>query len=155
MNICKYEPVGQHHAFIAKRPLVVQKRLIEVSKRYDYGVTPFQRTAMKFGVRYDITDRKTFDITNHSYGTLIEGGGFHALMYSANRNNCTWLHYENDAPFPAIIPAGTKFFLGNDMDVVTRSLIVYRNMAELEAVHGKMPTERKPVENYSKQLKSF
>jgi hypothetical protein len=143
----------QAHAYVSNRPLVVLKRLINVLS--DVGYTPYQRTPMRFGVRNDITNRKGFDIYNYQYNddtTEINGGGFHAVMYDATSGTCSWMMSESRKEwYPAIIPAGTKFFIGVSKDVVARSLIVYRNMRDLEAVHGKMSKERKPVETYSKR----
>ena len=146
--------VRQDHALVAERPLVVMKRLIGVGATG--GETPYQHKTMKFGVRYDITGRSTFDIYNYNTADLAEinGGSFHAVMWDARENNCSWVKAGLSTQwYPAIIPVGTKFFLGNNKDVATRSLIVYRTLAELEAVHGKMTNERKPVENYSKRAK--
>ncbi len=151
MNI--HAKATQRHAMVAVRPLVVKKRLVTASKAA--GETPYQRTLMTFGNRYDITDRKTFDIYNGVYNHIasIEGGGFHALMFDATSKNCTWLPYScyEQELYPAIIPAGTKFFIGTDRDIVARSIIVYHNMRDLEAAHGKMDATLLPVEIYSKR----
>jgi hypothetical protein len=144
--------VRQRHAFVADRPLVVFKRLVRAGTTS--GVTPYQAKVLYFGHRHDITDRKTFDIYNFvmHFDAQIDGGGFHAVMYDADESNCNWRFNGHSSEwYPAIIPTGTKFFIGNDKDIVARSLIVYRNMRDLEAVHGKMSEERKPVEIYSKR----
>ena len=47
--------------------------------------------------------------------------------------------------FPAVIPAGSKFAVGGRHEIASTALIVYRTMADLEKVHGKVaePVEQK------------
>lgn len=40
--------------------------------------------------------------------------------------------------FPAVIPAGSKFTVGQWNEIASTALIVYRTMKDLEKVHGKV-----------------
>lgn len=44
--------------------------------------------------------------------------------------------------FPAIIPAGSRFIVGAENEVASDALIVYKDMKQLQAVHGRV---RDPV----------
>lgn len=117
-------------ALASTRPLLVKKWLWYTNGN-DFATTPFRKFKMFFGQRYDEVGKR-FQLTH----CIIDGGGFHSLDWTANHRNCSWLDH-SDAVFPAIIPPGTKLFLGEDHDIVSKSLIVYKTMADLTEVWGR------------------
>lgn len=115
---------------IAQRDIVVWK-VLEPSTHHERVkhksalVSPYQRTPYKLGERKDenINWTSKYYVYDglHSYRTRI--GGF--ITASTKKDI-----------YPAIIPRGSKVFFGLSGKVVSTSLIVYANMAELEKVHG-------------------
>lgn len=139
-------------ALIAKRPLIVRKRM-SIDRFTGDAYTPYQRFPMKYGVRY--TAKKAFDIHGDYDGTKIDGGGFHAVLSSANKENCRWLRHADatEKLVYGIIPKGTHFFLGVDNDIVSKSIILYANYRDLVDAHG-TPIKKSnalPVINYTQR----
>lgn len=148
---CFVTRVARRDALIAKRPLIVRKRM-SIDRFSGNACTPYQRFPMKYGVRY--TAKKAFDIYG-DYSSRIDGGGFHAVLTSATKDNCRWLRHRN-APEKlvyGIIPQGTSFFLGVDNDIVAKSIILYASYKDLIAAHGTPIKKSKalPVINYTQR----
>ena len=143
--------INRSDALVAKRPLIVRKRM-SIDRFTGNACTPYQRFPMKYGVRY--TAKKAFDIYG-TYSTRIDGGGFHAVLSSATKDNCRWLRHADatEKLVYGIIPKGTHFFLGVDNDIVSKSIILYANYSDLVDAHGTPIKKSKalPVINYTQR----
>lgn len=119
---------------VATRPLVVWKVLREQntcssarSLNGNRWVSPVRDFPYVFEKLY--TSEMVFD------GSTIEDG-LHALrapnQYEAND---IWgldpVNFPFKQAFPALIPVGSEFFVGEDDDVVTNQLIVFRTLDDL------------------------
>lgn len=148
-----YSWIKRSDALIAKRPLIVRKRM-SIDRFTGNAYTPYQRFPMKYGVRY--TAKKAFDIYGgYGGGTKIDGGGFHAVLSSATKENCRWLRHADatEKLVYGIIPKGTRFFLGVDNDIVAKSIILYSSYKDLIAAHGTPVKKSKvlPVIHYTQR----
>ena len=141
--------VWRTDALVAKRSLIVRKRM-SIDRFTGNACTPYQRFPMKYGVRY--TAKKAWDIYG-TYGTRIDGGGFHAVLSSATKDNCRWLRYSDPTEklVYGIIPKGTHFFLGVDNDIVAKTIILYANYRDLVDAHGTPLKNPLPVINYTQR----
>ncbi|BBA65221.1 predicted ORF [Xanthomonas phage XacN1] len=109
-------------AFIAQQPILVYKRLNCADKTG--GKAPYQGTRWDFGVEQRVPrfgywgqNRREIDV------------GLHAF-FTKDANRCY-----GDV-FPAVIPAGARFFLGTNGEVVSTALTVYRTQKEMLAAFG-------------------
>ena len=60
------------------------------------------------------------------------GVGLHAMR----KPDAEQWRYGNKV-YPAIIPKGSRIFIGRDDDIVSNQLVVFQNMKELSKVYGK------------------
>lgn len=112
---------------IAKDNLVVYKDLV-CSDNGNY-YTPFFGMEVNFnedGVATLESDLKKkgifpFLFTKYSSGDIVITKGIHSNTYCI-LNECYHIHY-------AIIPRGTRFYIGNANDVVSETLLVFENSA--------------------------
>ena len=123
-------PINKHR--IAERDIVVYKALDAIHETG--GISPYMRATWLFGEQKIVRigkakTRKGCD--NDIY--LIHKG-----LHSCNTKLKARCHGLPDNLCPAIIPKGSKLFFGTNGDIVSNALIVYKNMKELEAVHGKV-----------------
>lgn len=128
-------------AFIARTDIVVYKIL---RKKYDYdynqyGETtdtriyyqaPYRNFTYKMGTLYT---EKRMKVGKY----LSVDAGLHSCKTrrAANLRNPDGTY---GTVFPAIIPKGSRVFVGTFGDMVSNRLIVYKDKADLEAVHGKI-----------------
>lgn len=114
---------------VAQRDIVVYKVLVTPKRRsgIDGGVkhfSPYQMMPYELGKEY-----KSVMGSSHRY--------VHAGLHSyRTRNACRRTTALSREVYPAIIPRGSLLFFGSGDTVVSTSLIVYADMAALEAVHG-------------------
>ncbi len=141
---------GWYTAHTLKRPIIVVKGLC---RTYDNGealwVAPYMGTKYEFA-KLIVADRFK---ENHygSHSASIENG-LHALRNEAhflghfgkpsdwhdtmqNRPDNKTFREGDDYPFPAVIPAGAKIWVGTDGDIATDKMTVYRDMVQLIAYH--------------------
>lgn len=109
---------------VAKAPILVYKRLKNVDSTG--GTAPYMGTRWVFGVK--MTAKLDKDKLNNY--TIEEG--LHAFF---NKTGYRVRGYES-ALYPAVIPAGAKFYLGEDGEIACTELTVYRNDAECLAAFG-------------------
>lgn len=127
--MCLYEIDGQpFETRIANRDIVVWKALNKTCRGY---VSPYQGTLYKFG-----ECMRSKLIIESERGHSVVGEGLHSCLLREDAE------YHSDEVFPAIIPAGSKFIVGNEDEVASNALIVYEDMKQLQAVHGRV---RDPV----------
>lgn len=114
--------------FIATRDILVWKVLDDVGKTG--GNAPFRGCRWKFGkARVAPKMRKSISV----YGSLDVG--LHAVLSrSAARNISGWFYRRRVCP--AIIPKGSQLFFGRKRDIVATKMIVYPDLAAVEAKHG-------------------
>ena len=113
----EYHPkYGFGHPFVADRPLVVWKRLMDVTSTDGYS--PYQGTRWVFGkersARFTFADRRR----------LVEAG-LHAF-FSENAPRVF-----NNKLYPCVIPIGAQFFIGEGGEVVANRMIVYFTEAKM------------------------
>lgn len=128
--MCLYEIDGQpFETRIANRDIVVWKALYKTC-RGNY-LSPYQQTLYNFGkcMRSKLT-------IGSKWGDQVVDVGLHSCLLREDAE------YHSDEVFPAIIPAGSKFIVGNEDEVASNALIVYEDMKQLQAVHGRV---RDPV----------
>jgi hypothetical protein len=112
---------------VAQRDILVYKIL-----RKDF-ISPFQRTQWTPGemnsARMGTTSGKWNEIEV----------GLHALTskraaYDYKRG----LYMNYYKTFPAVIPKGSRVFFGDSNQIASNQMVVFKNVADLEAVYGKI-----------------
>lgn len=120
---------------IAQRDIVVYKALEPEKNSPNTGRSPYRAFIWRFGKR---VNRRGFTLCHTKYkwalATINEGLHACTTRTSALRH----VHYGVGKVFPAIIPRGSRVVFGIKNEIVSNSLIVYKNMEDLEAVHGKV-----------------
>lgn len=87
-------------------------------------VTPFRAFLMRFGERY----YAPMEVCSRD-GSISKG--FHASRKKTSAKSLAErLNPDSNQVFPAIIPAGTPFFIGLHGDIVADSMIVYKTLEE-------------------------
>ena len=123
---------------VADRPLVVKKRL---SKNESKFYTPYQRTVVEFGRTYNNSfqfENDMIDVINS--GQTIMSYGHHSFRYNTTINDfafdrptlinisMVWVY--------GVIPAGTRFYVGIDNDIVSESIVYYKTLDDLKEAYG-------------------
>ena len=148
-------------ALVAKQSILVYKVLRIEGKHY---YTPFIAKGINFDDEYGMffykTTRFSFDkeyLSKHNYKHLVVKGA-HSYVNLARANydkiffeilsgstTTTHIHY-------AIIPKGSKFYIGNDSDIASSNLVVFEN--ETKYNENKEYFGDEPIE-FSDYLKEF
>ena len=145
-------------ALVAKQSILVYKMLEIKNKHYR---TPYMSKAVNFDDEYGMFFYKTtrFDrayLPNHNCKYLV-ARGIHSYFdfdiancakdYHTNfdLNITTNIHY-------AIIPKGSKFYIGSNYDIASSNLVVFENEAKYN--ENKEYFGDKPIE-FSEYLKEF
>ena len=113
----------------AKFPILVYKSL-EYSDNHMGYISPYMRLEYEFGVKY--SSYLIVDDENDS----VEDGLHACTTRESAENHCYRSNYGDI--FPAIIPVGAMFFIGEKNEIVSTELIVYKNLRALTRVHGKI-----------------
>lgn len=117
---------------IAKVPLLVWKSLEQGTQ--SGGLSPFRYHYWAFGCTEKATLSKT------AFGEIKEGLHAHVLSYAQRKNKELVRRYTTiDAElweiygrlYPAMIPAGTKFYVGTRGDIVSETLTVYHSLSQM------------------------
>lgn len=116
-----YHPNGtvRGQAFIATQPILVYKRL--TSPNHTSARAPYRGTRWVFGV--------TQKVRNFTYCPVDQycvNAGLHAFFHQTAKR----ISYGGGV-FPAVIPAGARFFIGLNGEIVSTELTVYRNQTHL------------------------
>jgi hypothetical protein len=117
----KYGSRGQ--AFVAKQPILVYKRLSSADDKG--GHAPYMGTRWLFGVEKRVP-YFTYDGFTSSPRRYVEAG-LHAFWHKDARR---LRNFRNQA-FPAVIPVGAKFFIGEGNEIVSTALTVYRTEEDM------------------------
>ena len=148
-------------ALVAKQSILVYKVLRIEGKHY---YTPFIAKGINFDDEYGMffykTTRFSFDkeyLSKRNYKHLVVKGA-HSYVNLARANydkiffeilsgstTTTHIHY-------AIIPKGSKFYIGNDSDIASSNLVVFEN--ETKYNENKDYFGNEPIE-FSDYLKEF
>ena len=148
-------------ALVAKQSILVYKVLRIESKHYH---TPYVLKSINFDDEYGMffykTTRFSFDkeyLSKHNYKHLV-ARGIHSFANLDRANydkiffeimsgatTTTNIHY-------AIIPKGSKFYIGNDCDIASSNLVVFEN--ETKYNENKDYFGDEPIE-FSEYLKKF
>ena len=137
--MCLYIDLTFHKA--SKKPAVATRDILVwiVLKYSDKlgGVAPYRGCRWDFGSKRETTtlSRDDFPCKN-----IIEYG-LHATLSQTSARKLASSFYNgygsNPAKvFPAIIPKGSKLFFGSYRDIVATRMIVYKDLAAVEAKHG-------------------
>ena len=114
--------------FIAKNNIVVYKALD--TKTFD-GVknicTPYMYLPIVFFLFFFVMNEPSMDI----YGKFIDKG-LHAYTTEERcKKTCDMYHHETGTKkFWAVIPKGSKYFVGNENDIVSDNIIIFKNREE-------------------------
>ena len=148
-------------ALVAKQSILVYK-VLEVKNKHYY--TPYMLKAVNFDGEYGMffykTTRFSFDkeyLSKRNYKHLVVKGAhsyvnlaranydkiFFEILSGSTKN--THIHY-------AIIPKGSKFYIGNDCDIASSNLVVFEN--ETKYNENKEYFSDEPIE-FSAYLKKF
>ena len=144
------------HPVITDQPLQVWKRLIPEWLGDKY-YSPYRRDTYVLGAKKNAPKgylgvgsvREPLGSFDRKYRTrwTVEHG-IHAYFAPDRAHARRYASFCGDYEiFPAVIPAGSKIFIGKNHDVVSTALIVYKDMETLLA--GYQPGEAKPVDSNS------
>ena len=142
-------------ALVAKQSILVYKVLEVEGKHYH---TPFEYMAINFDDEYGMFFYKTtrFSIDVHNKYTYFVSKGIHSYIDfdEANYTNARMKHlyYSNANIHYAIIPKGSKIYIGLDGDIVSSNLVVFKNKTKYNK--NKKYFGDKPIE-FSDYLKKF
>lgn len=146
-------------ALETRRPILVWKALI-FKKAFHGMVSPFRLVPYEFGKLYHSPMQTSFELDS-LYPTPPRPTDGRLLFeqmwagYHRNRIQTTkvfeglhsytdrWKAEMSGNPFPSIIPEGSRVWFGDDFDIVSDQLVVYKHPEDLLAVHGSV-TEPKP-----------
>ena len=114
--------------FIAKNNIVVYKALD--TKNYDYTksiYTPYMHLHIVFDNGKCVMNEPSMEI----YGKFIDKG-IHAYTTEERcKITCDMYHHETGTKkFWAVIPKGSKYFVGNENDIVSDNLIIFKTREE-------------------------
>lgn len=128
-----FHKINIREPFIATQPLVVKKRVDSTrgSSGKEFLRSPYQGTAIILGQL--LTTTMTANGSRYSNNTTIEQG-FHAYLYSADRKDWRYrnrLNRKGVVTIYGVIPAGAKYYIGSNKEVVAESIIYYRNLPSL------------------------
>lgn len=142
-------------ALVAKQSILVYKVLEIEDKHYR---TPYEYMAINFDDEYGMffykTTRFSIDKRNRNYYSVPSGIHSFLDFDEANyanermknlRDSNANIHY-------AIIPKGSKFYIGRDFDIVSSNLVVFKNKTKYNK--NKKYFGDKPIE-FSEYLKKF
>ncbi len=111
--------------------------------RYEY-YSPFYHQEYMLGKKY----QSQIDFGDSSFYLDIGGGLFDRIENALHANysqraakRMAGSHKNSIRPMvvlPAIIPKGSRIYLGQSGDIASTQMIVYRNRSDLEKVHGKI-----------------
>lgn len=128
-------------AFIARGDIVVYKIL---RRKYKYTYNQYTETTTthaKYQAPYQYffyEMGKLYETLGMKVDTFLSvDAGLHSFktLRAANRRNNEGVH---GTVFPAIIPKGSRVFVGTCSELVSNRLIVYKDKKDLEAKHGKI-----------------
>jgi len=127
--------------FVATQPLIVKKRVRRNHQNPNSFHSPYQYTPIKFGVKLT-TDMQAGGIG----GNRVEHG-FHAYTYDATA--LSWsgrptLMGRDVVTIYGVIPAGARYYMGTDEEIVTDTIIYFRDLKSLRDHYG-MKKVGKPV----------
>lgn len=123
IDVCYHPNYGKKgQAFIAKQPILVYKRLSSSDNKG--GRAPYMGTKWVFGVEKRVP-YFTYDV----WGGIRLGveAGLHAFW----RKDAERLRSHKSDAFPAVIPVGAKFFIGERGEIVSTALTVYRTEEDM------------------------
>lgn len=119
-------------AKVAKQPIIVWKSLEDANTKC--GLSPYRGAYWWFG------KENTAQLDVNSRATQVERGLHAHILNRTNRwndelkkkytvNGCLWPIYGD--LYPAVIPTGAEFFIGQRGDIVATEMTVYHNMHDL------------------------
>lgn len=125
--------INTRKPFIATQPLIVKKRVDSTrnSMGTEFLSSPYQGAKIVLGQL--LTTKMTANGSRYSNNTTVEQG-FHAYLYNADRKD--WkcrlrLNRKGMVTIYGVIPAGAKYYIGSNKEVVTESITYYRNLPSL------------------------
>lgn len=130
-TIHEISPAGKVKHRFAARDILVWK-VLRVRNSCDKlgGFAPFRDTRWLFGKTHTAPKmRKVIDI----YDGVEQG--LHACI-SRTKAKEVRVSMIGKRIFPAVIPKGSKLFFGGNRDIAADTMIVYPNLAAVEAKHG-------------------
>lgn len=137
-KIHKPQTKDTHHdkytSRIAQRDILVYKVLEPCKNKTNFALSPYQAFIWKFGKLVNRRAVKScYDTYKWAQPTIRIGLHACTTRHSAFRH----MQFARKV-FPAIVPKGSRVFFGLHNEIVSNNLIVYKNMEDLEAVHGKV-----------------
>ena len=126
--MCLYVDTSFHKsntASVATRDILVWK-VLKLPNNI-FGFAPFQGCKWHFGFERS---------SKLDYWNRVVDAGLHAKLSKTAARRYVRCGLDNVRVFPAIIPKGSKLFFGRDRDIVATQMIVYKDLAAVEANHG-------------------
>ena len=110
---------------VATKDIKVYKILKEIHSNY---LTPYMRERINFiNGKADLPTVKIKAYKNWLLGEFFVEEGYHSFItLKEAKFNLNFNFRSNVAIFNAIIPKGTKYFIGTYNDIVSEKLIIYR-----------------------------
>lgn len=132
---------GYHKPRVANRDIVVYKVLRSMSGLSVRGknveaikwTSPY-RAKWQWKFAYLATE----PLIRIKYANAGEAGLHSCRTKTAAKEHLNSEYWPDRKAFPAIIPKGSEVYFGLSGDIMSSKLIVYKDMAQLEAVHGKV-----------------
>lgn len=126
------------HSAIASRDILVWKVLRMVD--WTGGNSPHYDHGWDFGIKYtELGLKKSIKLDLDSdYEDEIHHGLHAVLSRNACRNIARHVSIVDKRYLPAIIPKKSRLWFGTGRDIVANNMIVYPNLAVVEANHGKI-----------------
>lgn len=121
---------------VAQCDLVVYKALDIYDNSKQYGYSPYLYNRYEFGKLKTANNMVTRSKILYNCDYARVNRGLHAFTKKINPSSRFGL--ESSVLCPAIIPKGSRVFIGTNNEIVSTKLIVYRDIESLEAVHGKI-----------------
>lgn len=114
------------------RPKVADYDILVFKSLRPNGRSPYQNYPYICGKK--VKSRLNIKV---KWGEIIVEEGLHAYRLKKDAN---YYSFSNDQVFPAIIPKGSKYFIGQDKDIVSNQLIVYEDLKTLSEKRGQTKT---------------
>jgi len=136
-RINRSDPDWFRDPFVADRPLIIKKRVELRDGKY---YSPYQGSLIKFAKILTAT------FSRSSYTNNGIEQGFHGFKFDAT--SADWegrygisdrfiMHYAfTIETIYGVIPAGTKYYIGHNNEVVTESVIYFKTLEDLQKYYG-------------------
>ena len=132
-------------SFVTQCDILVWKRLRPGYGATNGGYSPYQMFLYTFGkLTYSKGHLpKVRSVPLSHYGKdktafYLDSARVEAGLHAVTNAKTKYWNSGGTVTYPAVIPKGSRVYFGSRSDIVTNRMIVYKNLAALEKVHGKV-----------------